>query len=421
MIHRFLISVATTSILLSACGGDSSNGSTNTRVGASAANVTNPFPGYQSTLYTGTSNWLCHPDLFGNSNVCNGNFDSTVVAADATAIPLTYTPATEPPVDCFYVYPTTSIDLAGNSDLNDDLQEQQTTALQFGRYGEVCRQFAPVYRQRTLTALGLTTFTGALGGIDIAPNAGEVAYADVLDAFKEYIANQSEGRGFILVGHSQGSGILRRLIAEEIETRPELLRRLIAAHIPGTNVLVPTGQNVGASFQQVPACRSANQIGCVVAYVTYRAGDPQLEDPRFGLSAEEGTQALCTNPAALAGGQADLFPIIPRQQPPVFRVLLIPRGPGGPYVNPISNLTIPTPYYSIPGQVKGECKVGPNGVSYLEASIVADPDDPRADDYPGEFIGGTNWGFHLIDVSIAQGDLVRLAQRQANAWLNAAR
>jgi hypothetical protein len=417
VIHRFLISVAAASILLSACGGDSSSSGTTTRVGASAANTSNPFPGYQSTLYTGTSNWLCHPDLFGNSNVCNGNFDSTAVAADATATTLSYMSASAPRVDCFYVYPTTSIDLAGNSDLNDDLQEQQTTALQFGRYGEVCRQFAPVYRQRTLTALGLTTFTGALGGIDIAPNAGEVAYADVLDAFKEYIANQSNGRGFILVGHSQGSGILRRLIAEEIETRPALLSRLIAAHIPGTNVLVPTGRDVGASFQRVPACKSANQLGCVVAYVTYRAGDPQLEDPRFGLSSEEGTQALCTNPAALAGGQADLFPIIPRQQPPVFRVLLIPRGPGGPYANPISNLTIPTPYYSMPGQIKGECKVGPNGVSYLEASIVADPDDPRADDYPGEFIGGTNWGFHLIDVSIAQGDLVRLAQRQAATYL----
>ncbi|HEX4855205.1 MAG TPA: DUF3089 domain-containing protein, partial [Limnobacter sp.] len=323
-------------------------------------------------------------------------------------------------VDCFYVYPTTSIDLAGNSDLNDDLQEQQTTALQFGRYGEVCRQFAPVYRQRTLTALGLTTFTGALGGIDIAPNAGEVAYADVLDAFKEYIANQSEGRGFILVGHSQGSGILRRLIAEEIETRPELLSRLIAAHIPGTNVLVPNNADVGGSFRKVPPCKSGNQTGCVVAYVTYRAGDPQLENPRFGLSAEEGKKALCTNPAALANGQtgaADLFPIVPVQQPPVFRVLLIPRGPGGPYADRLKNLDLPTPYYSMPRQIKGECKTGPNGVSYLEASILADPDDPRADDYPGEFIGGSNWGLHLVDVSIAQGDLIKLAGRQAAAYL----
>jgi hypothetical protein len=28
-----------------------------------------------------------------------------------------------------------------------------------------------------------------------------------------------------------------------------------------------------------------------------------------------------------------------------------------------------------------------------------------------------NWGLHLIDVSIAQGDLIRLAQRQAASFL----
>ncbi|MDZ4051580.1 MAG: hypothetical protein U1D54_15620, partial [Limnobacter sp.] len=89
MIHPFLLSVATVSLLLSACGGDSSStSSAAARVGASAANTSNPFPGYQSTLYTGTSNWLCHPDLMGTSNVCNGNFDSTAVAADATATTL---------------------------------------------------------------------------------------------------------------------------------------------------------------------------------------------------------------------------------------------------------------------------------------------------------------------------------------------
>lgn len=434
MIHQLVtkfitklgLSLAISMSLLVACTENSTTASGNNRVGVNnatnsatngAANGANPFMGYQSALYTGTQNWLCHPDLFGSANVCQGNFDSTAVAADASATPLIYQAASQPAVDCFYVYPTTSLDLTGNSDLLPGPQEKQTTALQFGRHGEVCRQFAPVYRQRTLTALGITTFTGALGGLDIAPNASEVAYADVLDAFKEYIANQSNGRGFILVGHSQGSGILRRLIAEEIETRPELLDRLIAAHIPGTNVLVPNNSDVGASFQKVPACRNASQIGCVVAYVTYRAGDPQLEDPRFGLSTVEGTKALCTNPAALAGGPAMLFPVIPQQQPPVFRLLLIPRGPGGPYANPVSNLTVPTPYYSIPGQIRGECKIGPNGVSYMEATILANPDDPRADDYPGEFIGGTNWGLHLIDVSIALGDLVRLARQQATAYL----
>lgn len=406
---------------MAACGGsDSNSSSSGARTNASGF-TPNPYGAYQSTVYEGTQNWLCHPDLTGLRNVCLGNFDTTVVpAGNAAASIQPYRAATAPEVDCFYVYPTVSPDLGENSDRVTDLQEQQTTALQLGLYGSVCRQFAPVYKQRTLTTLALQSFASAALPDNFAANAGEVAYADVLDAFKHYIANLSQGRGFVLVGHSQGSGLLRRLIAEEIETKPELLQRLVAAHIPGSNVLVPTGQDVGGSFKQVPACRSETQTGCVIAFSSYRKGDPQLANPRFGLSTVPGTQALCVNPAALAGGAATTFPHIPRVLPPVFQALLIPRGSGGPYANPVNNLTISTLYYSMPNQLKAECKVGPNGVSYLEIEILADAADGRADDYPGEFIGGMNWGLHLPELSLAQADLVRLAGKQAKAWLTKA-
>ena len=59
------------------------------------------------------------------------------------------------------------------------------------------------------------------------------------------------------------------------------------------------------------------------------------------------------------------------------------------------------------------------GVSYLEVSINADPSAPRADDYPGEFLGGTGWGLHLGDISLVQGNLVELARAQSEAWLAA--
>lgn len=405
--------------LLAACGGSDSGSPGAGNRTTSSGFASNPYGAYESAVYEGTTNWLCHPDLTGIRNVCQGNFDTTVVpAGNVPATIEAYKAASAPQVDCFYVYPTVSPDPGENSDRITDLQEQQTTALQLGLYGSVCRQFAPVYKQRTLTTLALQSFASAALPEGFAANAGEVAYADVLDAFKHYIANLSEGRGFILVGHSQGSGLLRRLIAEEIENKPELLDRLIAAHIPGSNVLVPTGQDVGGSFKQVPACRSETQTGCVIAFSAYRKGDPELANPRFGLSTVPGTQALCVNPAALAGGAATTDPHVPRVLPPVFQVLLIPRGSGGPYANPVENLTISTPYYSMPNQLKAQCQIGPNGVSYLEIEILADANDGRADDYPGEFLGGMNWGLHLPELSLAQGDLVRLAGQQTQAWLN---
>jgi len=73
-----------------------------------------------------------------------------------------------------------------------------------------------------------------------------------------------------------------------------------------------------------------------------------------------------------------------------------------------------------PGLVRGEC-VQKNGYSYLEVTVQGDPDDARADDIPGDLIfGGTPgslWGLHLIDVSVAMGNLVDIVGRQTDAYL----
>lgn len=407
---------ALTAIALVACSG---GGSGPSQDGVAAAN---PYPGYSSEIYAGTENWLCHPDQAEVDDVCAADLRTTAVAMDGQASELGFAAAQDAPFDCFYVYPTTSLDLGTNSDLNPGPQERQTTASQFARYGEVCRTFAPVYRQLTLTRLATTVLTGFLPGeleaLGIPPEALDTAYGDVLDAFREYVANQSNGRGFLLVGHSQGSGLLRRLVAEEIEPNDALHERLIGAHLLGTSVAVPRGKDVGGDFQRTPACREADQFGCVVSYASFRAGDPQLDSPRFGTTADADTVALCTHPAALAGGEADLEMRIPFRLPPVYQTLLIPRGSGGPYQSRLQNRRINTPYYAAPGQIRGECVLDANDTSYLEVRIDPEPEGPRADDYPGEFLGGTGWGLHLADVSLAQQDLVDLAGRQGNAWRN---
>jgi hypothetical protein len=76
-----------------------------------------------------------------------------------------------------------------------------------------------MYRQITLSVI----FNDALQG------DGELAYGDVLDAFKHYIANANDGRGFILIGHSQGSAHLTRLIQQEVEQNPAIAERMVAA------------------------------------------------------------------------------------------------------------------------------------------------------------------------------------------------
>jgi len=335
-----------------------------------------------------------------------GDLDATSVVADGTATVEPHTPAADPPIDCFYVYPTASFDSAGNSDLIANEEEIFVTRNQVARFNSVCRVFAPIYRQITLTALFDDTVT----------SDPELAYGDVVDAFKQYIANDNGGRGFILLGHSQGSGHLTRLIQEEVEQKPALAKRMIAAYLLGTTVAVPEGKDVGGTFQSTPLCNAADQTGCLVTYSSWRDRDPPEADAKFADTHDPSTVAGCVNPAALSGGKATLTPYFPGEVAGVFVVAL---GEGSsPYADPAAHDPIATPYFTMPDFVQAEC-VDRGEYQYLEISVMADPDDPRADDFNGDFRGVTGWGLHLVDVSLSLGNLIDLARTQGAAWLAA--
>ena len=85
-------------------------------------------------------------------------------------------------------------------------------------------------------------------GQDIAAAAIE-SYGDVVGAWHNFLATRSQGRPFVLIGHSQGSLHLIQLIAREIETKPGRRQRMKLAILPGFNVLVPAGQIGRRRFQ----------------------------------------------------------------------------------------------------------------------------------------------------------------------------
>ena len=84
----------------------------------------------------------------------------------------------------------------------------------------------------------------------------KLPYEDVRAAWRHYLAHDNGGRGVVLIGHSQGARILARLIAHEIEGKPEQ-RLLAGALILGFDVEVPEGKDVGGTFKTIPLCRSA--------------------------------------------------------------------------------------------------------------------------------------------------------------------
>lgn len=89
--------------------------------------------------YTKDAAWLCRP---GRSDACDVDLTTTVVAAGGARTREPFRPHPNPPVDCFYVYPTVSTDPGVNSDLTADAAERNVAAQQFARFRAVCRPFA---------------------------------------------------------------------------------------------------------------------------------------------------------------------------------------------------------------------------------------------------------------------------------------
>jgi hypothetical protein len=336
-------------------------------------------------------------------DVCDHDFNATIVKANGRTKVERWKPARKPKIDCFYVYPTISTDPGGNSDfIPGETQELFVVRQQAARLGSVCRTFAPIYRQVTLTAL-----VANLGGAPI-PTDTALADADLLDAWKHYVANDNAGRGVILIGHSQGAGRLVKLIKNEIDLNPALRARLVSAILLGTSLQVPAGGDVGGDFANIPLCRSKRQTQCAVSYASFRATVPPPANSLFGRSLTPGMQAACTNPGALAGGRATLHSYFPTNG------ASLPIGtPASPeWVDAALGVEIATSFVTLPGLIEAEC-AETNGFVYLSLFVNGDPADPRIDDIRGDIT--PEWGMHLVDANVAMGDLVALARRQAKA------
>ena len=100
--------------------------------------------------YSKDETWLCKP---GRKDACAVDLTTTIVNADGKLKEEKFQANSNAPIDCFYVYPTVSMDETANSDMNAGPEEQRVIQAQFARFGSQCRPYAPLYRQVTLTAL----------------------------------------------------------------------------------------------------------------------------------------------------------------------------------------------------------------------------------------------------------------------------
>jgi hypothetical protein len=325
--------------------------------------------------------WLCRPGQANNP--CNFPQQATVVPARGPRIVQRGSATTSSKFDCFYVYPTVSRQRSANANLKIQAGEVGAAISQASRFSSVCQVWAPMYTQRTAASLAQ--------GLGAAPEADAVAYASLLSGWKDYLANDNDGRPIVFIGHSQGSAMLIRLLASQVDPSPSLRTRTVVAILPGGNVTVPAGKPVGATFRHLAVCTSAGQAGCVIAYSSFPTQPPKnslFGRPGQGVSLQSGQRATkglrvaCVNPAALGGGTAGLSP---------YFVALTAKPPPPP---------VTTPWVTYPGLYSATCTYR-GGASWLNVRTLVRAGRPVVTQ--GQ---GPTWGYHADDINLALGNLV---------------
>ncbi|MBA2346787.1 MAG: DUF3089 domain-containing protein [Solirubrobacterales bacterium] len=337
--------------------------------------------------------WLCTPAA--SADPCRGDLTTRVTAPDGSSRVERVEAARNPAVDCFYVYPTVSNQLATNATQVADPEVGSIATYQAQRFSTRCRIWAPLYRQ--VSVVGVLASSQSR---DVA--AYDVALGDVREAFRQFLRETDGRRGFVLLGHSQGSRMLRALIRRDIDPDPALRKRLVSAIIPGANATTK-------DFSRVGACEEPGQTGCVVSYHTFN--QPPPGNARFGRTDTDpvgraldlpGGDVICTDVQKLSGADhmETLLPTAPFA--PGFVSALLVQFYGGNPPTAEEPWLVPRDRYTAACAKSGGANV-----------LRIEPDGPVKALTPSP---DATWGVHLADVNLPLGNLLRIADAQISAF-----
>ena len=205
----------------------------------------------------------------------------------------------------FFVPPTSFLKAGGtawNATLDDATTNSRARtflrglASPFNRADEI---WAPKYRQAAAGAF-LTDKPEAQQAID-------AAYADVAQAFDYFLESVDEDKPIVLAGHSQGAIHVLRLLMDRAEAAG-MGDRIVAVYAIGW----PISIEHDLPALPLPACASAQQTGCIIAYSSFSDdGDAGFikrryeATPGFDGQPRGNGPILCVNPlTGSTGGEA---------------------------------------------------------------------------------------------------------------------
>ena len=319
------------------------------------------------------------------------NLNARVVAASGRSTLQPASPAVAPAFDCFYVYPTVSTQRTANANLRVQPAEVGVAVAQAARFSQVCRVWAPMYRQRT--AASGRQASGPTRGPTPSPTQRPRRHGS------DYLANDNDGRPFIFIGHSQGAAMLIRLVRNVIDpTRPcgpGWSRRSSSAATSRSR-----GQAGRRDLQQrsgVLGARPDRLCNRLLLVPSRPPAASEVGRPGQGVSLQSGQttrtgeRVLCrTRPPSVAARRSS--------SPTSSRAA--PWPPGPPRPGP--------PIFTLHSTL---CQLG--GAAWLQVGTTGLPGDRRPT--VTEALG-PDWGYHPDDVNLALGNLVADVARQELAY-----
>jgi len=236
------------------------------------ANVFAQIPDYNLS-----HNWMCHPVLKTTDVARQYDLKLTVLYSDTShKFDTIYPNYTDTLVDIFYMYPTINMDTDTSNTAIDNID---TAVAQFvyreqaGIYAQYGRVFAPYYKQATIGVFLMHTPTEP-DKLKLA-HYMETAYMDVEAAFDNYLQNYNKGHKIILIGHSQGSDMMRFLLHRRFDNNPVLKSQLVVALSGGEpNYAATDGSRTGGSLEHIKTLDSSLPLesGCIISWRSWKNG-----------------------------------------------------------------------------------------------------------------------------------------------------
>ena len=144
----------------------------------------------------------------------------------------------------------------------DNLQMQnsakQVFKLQAEAFNTVANIYAPFYSQYNFHAFSYSDYNE----IQKRLAQNEKGISDIYNALDFYFKKYNQNRPFILVSHSQGSGIMLIVLSDYMKKHPEYYKNMVAAYVIG----YPVTKEYMSQNPHLKFAKKSNDTGVIISY-----------------------------------------------------------------------------------------------------------------------------------------------------------